>query len=146
MLKIGLAFEFEVPDGWMEFTKGNSHVFQGPNTEELIVSGTRIEGVGSDAELEAIRHRILQNALESVKQAASHPELEVTRSLERDEKVRHLEYWSLTSQTADRGTLFLESVFLAERGLLLVTFEAPNTITSTALYDRFIQSVRSLPL
>lgn len=143
--KSGFAFEFEIPDGWGEFREGSSHIFQGPLGEVLIVSGHVIEGGVAGPELAGARRRLFQNAVESVNSAAAHPELKVTRPLGPDEGSPGVGRWRLSCRTADGEALFEQAIFLNERAVLLVTFEAPEAPLSHTTYARFLQSVDSLP-
>lgn len=145
MKKTGFAFEFEPPDGWVEFKDGARHVFQGPGGEELIISGYVVEGAASGASLDDVRGRLFDGAVRSIEDAASHPELEVTAPLRRDENVENCPCWRLGAKTLDGETLFEQAIFTGERAVLLVTFESPNNAGAEESYARFLRTVRSLP-
>src|ERR1044071_7572757 len=134
MKKVGFAFEFEPPGGWVEFRDGARLVFQGPGGEELIVSGYVVEGAGMGPDLDGARRRLFEGAVRSAEDAASHPELAVTAPLSRDERVTDCECWRLGARTHDGQTLFEEAIFVGERAVLLVTFESPNNDAAAATY------------
>lgn len=142
MLRRGLLFEFEIPDTWGEQRAGDRFIYRGHNGEELIVSGTLITGTGQEANLQALRRRLFDNAVRAVNEAASHPDLQVVRPLRRDEALPNIECWTLHAQTKAGDTMFAEAIATDESGLLLVTFEAPNKAESMTTYGRFLKSLR----
>ena len=141
MIVRGTSLLYEIPDGWQYFRDGNRLVLQGPNKEELIISGSRAQGRDPEAGLAPVRERLFQMAVASVNHGASHPELTVTRPLERDLRNRGLDCWTLHCQTTSGDTLFLQSIIRTDDGVTLITFEAPNTPTSSETYETFIRSV-----
>jgi len=145
VLRVGYAFQFEPPPEWTEFTEGGQHIFQGPNSEDLILSGSTITGVGETAELQKVRSRLLQNAIASANQAASHPALIITKPMAKDGEIQVLECWTIHAETSDKQIMFSEAVFAGDRSVLLITFEAPNTSASNEIYRNFLRSVYPSP-
>ena len=145
MKKTGFAFEFEPPGGWREFKDGARYVFQGPGSEELIVSGYVVEGASEGAALDDVRRRLFDGAVRSVEDAASHPELEVPAPLYLDESIENCPCWRLSSKTLDGETLFEQAILVGESAILLVTFESPNDGEAEASYGRFLRTIHSLP-
>lgn len=141
MTKIGTVFKFVTPNGWNQFQEGARHVFHGPNREELIVSVSLIQGIGTTGDLAAVQQRLFQNAEQSVKNAAAHPALKVTQPFQQKANVSKLECWTLQAQTQEGDTLFHQALFRDPRGVLLATFEAPNSTNSVTLFEQFLMSV-----
>lgn len=141
MMKIGTIFKFATPEGWSQFQEGNRHIFHGPNREELIVSASLVQGIGKTGDLAAAQQRLFKNAEHAAKSAAAHPALKVTQPFQEDRQASKVECWSLHAQTHDGGTLFYQAVFHDLRGVLLATFEAPNTARSIDTFEQFIKSV-----
>lgn len=141
MKKIGTVFKFEAPNGWSQFQEGSRQVFRGPNCEELIVSASLIQGIGTTGDLAVVQRRLFQNAEQSVKNAAAHPALKVTQPFQRDASILKLECWTLLAQTHEGDTLFHQAVFHDPRGVLLATLEAPDTANAANVFKEFVQSV-----
>jgi hypothetical protein len=139
--KIGSVFQFTAPAGWRQFQEGGRQIFQGPNREELIVSGGVIDGAGQMAELASIQERLFKNAEISVKMAAADPALKVTRAFQEETRTGGLECWSLQAETLEGDTLFYQAVFRTARGVLLSTLEAPNTASVKRTFEEFVRSV-----
>lgn len=142
MIISGTDLSYEIPIEWQYFSDGNRLVLQGTNNEEIIISGSSIQGDGTKADLISIRERLFQNAVTSVNNAATHPELTITDPLERDVSHQELECWTLRSRTLTGETLFIETIITTDRGVTLITFEAPNTPESEGIYLKFIRSIR----
>jgi len=141
MTKISANFKFTIPSGWNEALEGERLIFHGPQKEELIISGSTLAGYGTVSELERLQRRSFENASQAVKNAANHSALKVMQDLHRESRVLKVECWSLISQTHDQGTLFHQFVFQSGRGVLLVTFEGPNTSELMTVIEQFLQSV-----
>ena len=141
MTKIGAVFQFEAPSGWTEIREGSRHIFHGPNREELIVSVSLIQGIGTTRDLRVVQQRFFQNAEQSVKNAVAHPALKVTQPFQRDASASKIECWTLLAQTLDGGMVFYQKVFHDPRGILLATFEGPNTANGTNAFEQFAKSV-----
>jgi hypothetical protein len=141
MIKIGTVFKFAAPDGWQQFQENSRYIFHGPNREELIVSASLIQGIGTSGDREGVQQKLFQNAEQSVKNAAAHPALKVMRPFQREARASNVECWSLHAQTHEGDTLFYQSVCRGPRGVLLATLEAPNTSHSQNIFDQFINSV-----
>jgi len=140
-MTIGTVFIFAAPDGWSEIRDGNRYIFHGPNGGELIVSASLIQGVGRTGDLTTIQQRLFQNAEESVKNAVAHPALKVTQPFQQDVRTTKIKCWSLLAETSEEDTLFYQAVFHDARGVLLATFESPNTMEAVNAFDQFIKSV-----
>jgi hypothetical protein len=141
MTKIGTVFTFTAPNGWNSSREGNRHIFHGPSREELIVSASLLQGIGTSDDLVAMQQRLFQNAEKSMKSAAAHPALTVTQPFQQDACVSTLECWTLRAQTHEGDTLFYQVVFRDPRGVLLATLEAPNTTSAANGFEQFIKSV-----
>lgn len=142
MLRRGLLFEFDVPDGWKEAREGNRFIYRGPQNEEMIVTGYSLRGTGPQAELDSLRKQMLDDAMDSVRKAAAHPELVTAKDLGRDEGASHLECWTMVSQTRDGQVLLSQAIVLGESGVLLATLESPKNVESFEVFRRFLMSVR----
>jgi hypothetical protein len=141
MMKIGTVFKFIAPNGWSQFQEGNRYVLHGPNREELIVSASLIQGIGTTGDLAAVQQRLFQNAEQSARNAAAHPALKVTQPFQQNASVLKIECWTLLAQTQEGETLFYQAVYRDPRGVLLATLEAPNTATTTNVFEQFVKSV-----
>jgi hypothetical protein len=141
MTKVGTVFTFDAPTGWESIQEGSRYVFHGPNQEELIVSAALIQGIGASSGLAEAQQRLLQNAEQSARNAASHAALKVTQPYQRNASISKVECWTLLAQTSDGDTVFYQAVFRAPRGVLLATLEAPNNASAEKVFDRFINSV-----
>jgi hypothetical protein len=97
-------------------------VFCGPASEELIVSGSMVEGSGSLDESAPIRQGLFDNALKAVEQAAAHPDLEITKPFARDDSISHVDCWTIHAQTRSGDIMLSEAVVTGDRGVLLITF------------------------
>ena len=140
-MKLGTTFIFAAPVGWKQLQEGGRHKFQGPNREELIVSGSLIQGIGTAGGLAAAQNQLFHNAEQSAKTAAAHPALKVTQPFQPDAQASKVECWTLHAQTNDGDTLFYQAVFRSPRGVMLATLEGPNTSGSVDAFDHFIRSV-----
>ncbi len=141
MTRIGTVFQFAAPSGWAELRDGSRHVFHGPNREELIVSASLIQGIGTTRDLAAVQQHLFQNAEQSVKNAVTHPALKVTQPFQQNTSISKVECWTLLAQTQEGGTLFYQAVFRDPRGVLLATLETPNTASATNAFEQFVKSV-----
>lgn len=143
MIAEELVFEFYPPDEWTSFKEGNQSVFQGRNEEELIVSGQVILNADDSDESRQLSNELLQKSLTAAENAANHPDLAVIRELKKETlKSDDFEVWTIYAQTIDEETLFYEAVFSSFRGILLVTFESPNTGKSKQIFSQIINSVK----
>jgi hypothetical protein len=142
MLRRGLLFEYDTPDGWEEFRDGNQFIYHGPDEAELIVSGTVLQGTGSPEEISAQRHRLLDDATRAVRKAADHPELLAVKELRKDEGASALECWTMASETRDGLTLFSQAIVVTDVGVLLVTLESAKTPEAFEVFRRFLKTVR----
>ena len=140
MTKIGTVFQFAAPGDWTELRDGSRCVFHGPNREELIVSASLIEGIGTMRDMAAVQQRLFQSAEQSVKNAAAHQALKVTQPFQQT-TVSKVECWTLLAQTHEGDTLFYQAVFRDPRGVLLATLETPNTTNAVNAFEQFIKSV-----
>lgn len=141
MTKIGTVFKFAAPDGWTEFRDGSRYVLHGPNHEELIVSASLVQGIGSTNNLAAVQQQLFENAELSVKKAAIHPDLKITQAFQKEAQALNVECWNLLAHTCEGDTLFYQAVFRDARGILIATLEAPNTAHSISAFERFVKSV-----
>lgn len=141
MIKSGFSFKFAIPEDWFEIVENSRYIYQGPKKEELIVSGSIIKGLGLASEFFLIREKLFENAVKSVKNAVTHPELVIRKELEIDAMASELPCWTLQSETNDGEIIFYAAIFKSDYAILLVTFEAPNTQTSKSFYLNFLKSV-----
>lgn len=142
MLRRGLLFEYDTPDGWEEFREENRFIYHGPDDAELIVSGTVLQGVGSPREVSVQRQRLLDDATKAVRRAADVPELVTVKDLRKDEGASALECWTMVSETRDALTLLSQAIVVADVGVLLVTLESPKTPEAFDAFRRFLKTVR----
>jgi hypothetical protein len=138
-------FEFDAPDGWKADQDGGRVSFHGPENEELIVSGSLLTGTGAPSEADALTAQLLENAKRGMRTAASHPDLEVVWDVRRDESISHIECWTTHAQTRDRAVMFSQAVVVRPGALLLLTFEAPNSLEHHQVLIGVLRSVRPLP-
>ena len=143
MRKQGFSFEFD-PPAWTETGTEHRLVFRGPNGEELIISGSVIEGIGEF--VEEVRSRIIENAVKAASKAASHPELRIDRPVapapHRAGPGAALSFWTGKALTHDASTMFAQAVVAGKRGVLLITLEAANTAQSESVYEQFFETIR----
>jgi len=142
MIRRGHNFEMEIPDGWEETRVANRYIYHGPQKEELVVSGTALEGGGSEEEIRAAGRRALEAALEAMRKAAAHPELERIKELARDESISGKDCWTIVSRTKDETTLFSQAAVMNRRGVLLLTFESANSPEALAIFRAVLLGVR----
>jgi hypothetical protein len=141
--KQGYAFEFDLPDGWTDDSRGQQDVAHGPRDEELIVSGSVITGPLSRNDLASVRDAVLRNAFQAVQEAASVPELTVTKGLAKEEHVTSgLEQWTIHAQTIDGGVAFLQGVIAADAAVMIATMEGPNEEPTAEAFQSFLKGVR----
>jgi hypothetical protein len=133
---------YEIPEGWRHFVDGDRLVLQGPNGEELIISGAYIQGQGNQAEVKAAKERVFQAAVTSVYRGADHPDLTITTPLGRDATNPALECWTLRTKTIAGDGLFIQSILLTDVGVAIITFEAPHTKQAAETYLRFLRAIR----
>lgn len=146
MIAEGLVFEFYPPDDWTSFREGNQYVFQGHNEEELIVSGQIISNADESDESRRLSNELLQKTLKVAENAVNHPDLAVIRELKKEtSESNDFEVWTIYAQTIDKEVLFYEAVFSASQGVLLITYEAPNTEMSKHISSQIINSVKLKP-
>lgn len=145
MLKRGFAFEFEfdLPEGWSDHSGGSQVVAHGPLGEELIVSGSVVTGPGPIQRASAVRGAVLENALESVREAAAVPELKVVKALGREDGPSGLECWTLEAQTTDNEVAFLQGIVASDIGVVIVTMEGPNRDSTFDAFHSFLKGVRT---
>lgn len=141
MIKKGFTFEFEIPNCWSETNDNDRYIYHGPNGEELIISGTIIKGKGTKCEFISIRERLFENAVRSVNNAASHPDLVVKTPLNKERDAFGIQFWTLHAESTDGEIVFLESILISDSAILLITFEAPNTSDSKSFYENFLSSI-----
>ena len=141
MTNVGTVFKFAAPNGWQSLQEDGRHIFHGPNREELIVSSSFIQGIGTTGNLAAVRQNLFQNVEQSVKNAAAHPALKVTQPFQKEAGASKVECWTLRAQTHEGDALFYQAVCLYSRGVLLVTLEAPNTTPAQNVFQEFMKSV-----
>lgn len=141
MTKIGNVFYFCPPDGWSESRDGSRYLFHGPDGEELIVSAVVIQGYGKTGDFERMQRALFKNAEQSIKAAASQSSLRVVRPFQRDTSVGSVEYWNLFTQTQDGKSLFYQAAFRDQRGILLLSYEAPNVGESVLTFKQVVESV-----
>lgn len=141
MLRRGSAFEFDAPDDWDEYCQGSRHIYRGPADEELIVSGSVIQGRGSPDELVRERRRLVEDGLAAMRKASEHPDLVVIEGpVKQDDS--GLEQWMMLSETRDGSILFLQAIVLSDTGLLLVTLETPKLPDTVSAFRSFLRTVR----
>jgi hypothetical protein len=141
MTKIGTVFTFAAPSGWSEFREGSRYVFHGPNREELIMSAFLIQGGGTSASPLELQQRLFRNAEGAARAAASHSALKVTHPFMRKPVRSGLECWMLRAETHEGDTLFHQAVVQDPRGVLLASFEAPNTLHSVQTFEQVVESL-----
>jgi hypothetical protein len=144
MTIIGKAFKFIAPKDWNRFQERGRYIFQGPNREELIVSAALVQGPGATAELITVRENLFRNAEQSLKRAALHPALRVTRPFQKSHVVGILEHWTLFAETEGGDALFYQSLFCHSTGVLTATLEGPSTKNVALVFEDFARSVEAV--
>ncbi|HNH85190.1 MAG TPA: hypothetical protein PL157_22675 [Acidobacteriota bacterium] len=142
MIQPGLSFEFTLPERWSSDHDRGWLIVHGFEDEELIISGKTVEGFDPTEDPGKIVQEVLNGAINAMLHAVDIPELCVTQPLEQASQSTDLDCWTLRAQTQDAAILFFQSVFCSDNGILLVTFEAPNTPASALQYQKFLQTVR----
>lgn len=142
MIQPGLCFEFALPDGWSSDHDRGWLIVHGFEDEELIISGKIVEGLDPTENPGKVVQELLNGAINAMLRAVDIPELCVTQPLEQASQLTDLDCWTLRAQTQDAAILFFQSVFCSDNGILLVTFEAPNTSASVWQYQKFLQTMR----
>ena len=142
MTKSGIYLRFFGPTGWTQFHEENKVVYHGPNREELIVSGTLIVGQSSAEELNHWKQVLLEQTFDVAKKSAAHPDLKIIRDLSPDPRVAEFESWTMRANTVQGDIVFYQSVICHQRGVVLITFEAPNVPESEKVYDAFLKTVQ----
>jgi hypothetical protein len=94
MTKEGIFLRFTTPDGWTESTEGSRLVLQGPNREELIISGMLITGNGQAEESTHLKRVLFERTVEVVKKTAAHPDLRIIQDLKSDPRVSEFDCWT----------------------------------------------------
>jgi len=140
--RIGLGFEFEVPDTWLESREGSRFVYEGGSQELLTISGAVIEGIGDASELEVIRRQLFDGAVRAVSAAAANPELRTVKPLSKESTTDGVDCWTIHSETEGREIMLSQAICTAPRGVLVITFEAANEADALAAYRRFLGSVK----
>lgn len=143
--KEGFAFEFELPDDWSDDSgDGPQVVAHGPHDEELIVSGAVISGAESRAGIAPVRQAVLNNAFQAIAGGADHPELKITKTLNREDAGVGLECWTIHAETTDAATLFLQAVVGGDRSVMIATIEGPNQEFTFEAFQSFLKGVRQV--
>lgn len=142
MIQNGLCFEFTLPEGWSSDHDRGWLIVHGFEDEELIISGKVVEGFDLTENPGKVVQDLLNGAINAMLRAVDIPELCVTQPLEQASQSTDLDCWTLHAQTQDAAILFFQSVFCSNTGILLVTFEAPNTPASVWQYQKFLQTVQ----
>jgi hypothetical protein len=119
-------------------------VFQGPNKEEMIVSGAVMEGADTADVYRATKNALHANAISAMKRAANIPELILDAPLRQATTAGGLPYWTVGSHSTDGEVSFLQAAVLSDDGALLVTFESPLSDQAVHVFDQFVQAVRSV--
>jgi hypothetical protein len=143
MKKAGFSFEFSIPDGWKESEGTTSaRIFHGPASQELIVSGAIIAGDGSPQDAAKAQARLRENAIASLTEAVSHPELTTTTPLHREEDIDQFECWTVRSESTDEEVFFGGVLAVSDIGVLIATLECPAKEDSSGLLEEFFYSLR----
>jgi hypothetical protein len=123
---------------------GDRFIYHGPRGEELIVSGTLLEGQGDAATVADAQTRLLQNAMDSASSAASHPDLVTVKPLleDREAVAAPLRAWTVVSETKPRDALFAQAIVSNGMDVLLITFESPYDPERFETFRRFLKGVR----
>jgi hypothetical protein len=104
-----------------------------------------VTGAGPSKEQQALKQKLVDNALAAILSTARQPGLRIVKDLAPDERAQEVTCWTIESETLDRSEVLFQSVLSSGRGVLLVTFEGYNSAVATAVYDNFIRSVRVNP-
>jgi hypothetical protein len=141
-MRRSFSFEFDEPLGWRTFTEGGRLVFQGPNGEELIVSGASVGGSGSASDYEGIKQALHASTLLALKRAVDTPELVVEKALSRWKTAGGLDVWSMEARSADGEVLLLQAAILSDTGTLVVTLEAAPIEANRNYFYQFCNQIR----
>jgi hypothetical protein len=138
MRKTTTTFAFDIPDAWTTFVDGVQFVAQGPDGEEIILSSWAVDGP-SGSDRDRLADELLDSAKRAIESAASHPGLRITKPLGR---VIYggavLPSWSLVAETQGRDVLFAQAAVRGSAGVMLVTFESPNTGKHLSWFKDFL--------
>ena len=135
------TFRFGLPSGWFHQPDSRPALFHGPQGAELIVSSSKINGDGSDDQRRDLLRRVLENAEKSMLEAASHPDLRVTKAMQRSTTAQG-QISRLDAVTRDGSVQFVQISVAHQVTVILFTFEAP--VGAAAAFAGFLTSVESL--
>ena len=142
-IKVGQRFTYTPPAGWTEFRDGNRRVHQGPNGEELIVSGSFVspkEDAAGHVD-ENAQQALLSVGLEAALAGVADPELNVCVPLAREDGICPFPVWITIAETENHDTVFCVAVVSQADAVLFVTFEAPHGPDIVATFRRILSTV-----
>ena len=125
MISIDSGIVLDFPESWKHFTEAGRCIFHTPRREEIIVSASRVTGSGPASEYAQAVERVFANGLDAVRQAASHPELRVTRQLAEQTGVCKFRSATISAETLTRDVFFGQAVVQHSHGVIVITYEAP---------------------
>lgn len=140
------TFSFDIPDGWQTFTEGSRLIAQGSEGEELILSSfaVRASATAAPAELDNVMEELIVNAKAAAEKAASHPDLVITKPLDRDvDAGGAFPCWTLHSESRAQDVFFAQAVIRGARAVMLLTFEAPYSARRASQFAAFLSTLRS---
>jgi hypothetical protein len=125
MVFVDSGIVFDLPDSWDRFTEGSRCVFHTPRREEIIVSASRLDGDGPDAERADGLNRLFANGIEAARRGSAAPDLRVTKPLAEEPNVSKLRCATVLAQTIAQDVFFGQAVIQHPRGVVFLTYEAP---------------------
>jgi hypothetical protein len=135
------SFSFEIPDAWQTFTDAGQFVAQGPEGEEIIISSWAISGPAG-SERDGLAERLLISAQRSMESAASHPALRITKPFGSDHDIATaFPCRTLLAQTLAQDVLLAQATLRSPNGVMLVTFESPNSQEHLRRFRDFIAGI-----
>lgn len=138
------AFRFTLAPASQVFRDGDRLIALGIDDSQLIVTSTRIAGTGTgDSQGIALLDQLLENAVSAMRSALTTPELLVTKPFHKGRSAGGLAYVAVTAVTADHGVLFEQVAFSSACGVILVSFEGPNTESAASYFKDFVDSVKT---
>lgn len=136
-------FQFEIPDNWTEEKEGNQYRFSSPDGELLNITGYYIEKNEISGDTAKHLNQLYENAKEKAVKSVLDSKLNILTN-QTVPKIGDLLVWVLSAETKDKHTINLEAIIKGKRGVLLITFKAPNKSVSQETYNRFMQSVKNI--
>jgi hypothetical protein len=142
MAFVGDVFLFDPPPGWSHSREGARNQWTGPEGQALMVSGYLVGAEGSAPERDALDAQHLGIVTRNVTQAVAAPDLEIIRPLGVVE-VPPFRAWYVETIAPATAEVFLMGILHTPGGVLLVSFEGPDSELSRTQFWSFFRGVRA---